>query len=211
VRARVFPFDTDEHRQAELLLPWYTTGALDPSERAGVEAHLLQCARCQADAAFQVRLRATSGLEPSVGDVDRDWAALRSRLEPKRSAAPRANTRGLQRWAHWWPVAVGFQCAVVLGLVIALVIAVRQPEPYRALGAGASAPVANALVVFRPDATEAQIRAALRASGARLVGGPTVTNAYLLQMPEPGPDALNGLRTQPAVLQVESLLGAPPP
>jgi hypothetical protein len=141
-----------------------------------------------------------------VGDVDRDWAALRSRLEPRRSAAPRANTRGLQRWAHWWPVAVGFQCAVVLGLVIALVIAVRQPEPYRALGAGASAPVANALVVFRPDATEAQIRAALRASGARLVGGPTVTNAYLLQMPEPGPDALNGLRAA-AVLRVDPSWG----
>jgi anti-sigma factor RsiW len=211
VRARILPFDTDEHRQAELLLPWYSTGTLEPTERARVHAHLLQCARCQADAAFQARLRAAPDPDPRVGRVDDGWAALRARLDPRPPAPPRAVTQGWQRWAHWWPVALGFQCALLAGLAIALVIAIRAPEPYRALGSGASAPMANALVVFRPDATEAQIRAALRASGARLVGGPTVTDAYLLQLPEPGPQALAGLRTQAAVLRVESLLGATAP
>ena len=211
MRARIFPFDTDEHRQAERLLPWFTTGTLDPAERKRVESHLLQCARCQADAAFQARLRAVPEIEPVPEDVDRDWIALRSRLDSKPSAAARANTQGRQRWARWWPVALGFQCAVLLGLSIALVIATRPPEPYQALGAGASAPIANALVVFRPDATETQIRAALRSSGAQLVGGPTVTDAYLLQIPEPGAQALNDLRGQPAVLQAESLLATPSP
>jgi hypothetical protein len=72
----------------------------------------------------------------------------------------------------------------------------------------ASAP-ANALVVFRPDATEADIRAALRAGDARLVGGPTVTDAYLLRIPDLGAAPLARLRAQRAVARVESLEGEP--
>ncbi|MGZ5216143.1 MAG: zf-HC2 domain-containing protein, partial [Caldimonas sp.] len=66
---------------------------------------------------------------------------------------------------------------------------------------------ANALALFHADATEQQIRAALRAVGARIVGGPTVTDAYLVRLGDPGPDALARLRAQPGVLRVESLQG----
>jgi hypothetical protein len=101
---------------------------------------------------------------------------------------------------------------LILGHAAALLIGVSQhPDPYQALGSASSAPSANAVVVFRPDATEAQIRAALRTSDARLVGGPTVTDAYLLQMPGDGAAALKRLRAQPAVLRVESLVGKAAP
>jgi hypothetical protein len=38
-------------------------------------------------------------------------------------------------------------------------------------------------VVFRPNTPERALREILRASDARLVGGPTEADAYLLQVP----------------------------
>ena len=42
-------------------------------------------------------------------------------------------------------------------------------------------------------------------SGARIVGGPTVTDAYLLRVANPTPEVLARLRAQPGVLSVEAL------
>jgi hypothetical protein len=36
--------------------------------------------------------------------------------------------------------------------------------------------------MFRPDMTEQQLRRILRVNGARLAGGPTVSDAYLLRV-----------------------------
>jgi Putative zinc-finger len=36
-------------RHVQLLLGAYVLGGLSPAEKAGVEAHLLQCAQCQAE------------------------------------------------------------------------------------------------------------------------------------------------------------------
>jgi hypothetical protein len=56
------------------------------------------------------------------------------------------------------------------------------------------------------------MRDALRDSNARIVHGPTRTDAYLLTVPaERVGDAVVRLRAQPAVLLVESLDGAGPP
>lgn len=212
MKARILALDTDEHRHAELLLPWYTNGTLDAAQRARVEAHLSQCPRCQAAAAFQARLRdAGASIVPPIVDAAQGWAAIRERLDPKPAAARRPPVGRHRRWTGWWPLAVGVQAAVMLGLAIGWVGVTLRPEPYQALGAMASAPTANALVIFRPEATEAQIRAALRASDARLVGGPTVTDAYLVQLSGPVPQALGRLRAQPGVARVESLVSGSSP
>lgn len=209
MKARILALDSDEHRQAELLLPWYANGTLDAAQRARVEAHLAQCPRCQIDAAFQARLREVGdSLVAPAADAAPGWAALRGRLDAEPAAARHPAAGRRRRWTGWWPLAVGVQAAVMLGLAIAWVGATLRPEPYHALGAATSVPAANALVVFRPEATEAQIRAALRASDARLVGGPTVTDAYLVQIAGPVPQALGRLRAQPAVARVESLVSA---
>ena len=93
-------------------------------------------------------------------------------------------------------------------------LACRVPlgDAYRALGAPGAAATANAVVMFKPDATEQEIRSALRASGARFVDGPTASNAYLLSVR--GDDhagAIARLRAQPAVLLAESLDARPGP
>ena len=80
----------------------------------------------------------------------------------------------------------------------------------KAAGTGAlgAAPAAQgqAVVVFRPETPEGELRRIVRASGARIVGGPTVTDAWVLAVPEAqGASLLARLRAEPAVLLAEPL------
>jgi anti-sigma factor RsiW len=211
LKARILPLETAEHSHVELMLPWYVNETLDTPEREQVEAHIGHCERCQADVAFQTRLRGLSGMLPVPNDVALGWNAIRGRIGQKTAAA--AHKVNASHRLRWWQLAWGIQGTLNVGLAIALAAVALRPEPYRTLGTGPSTAAANALVVFKPTTTEAQIRAALRAGDARLVGGPTVTDFYLVQIASPDPGALKRLRAQPGVSQVESLVGgsAPPP
>lgn len=220
MKGRIVPFDSENHFAVQLLLPWYVVERLDSTERARVEAHLADCPRCQADVAWQLKLRGAPIEADAAGDVEHGLAAMLSRVasEP-RAAAPAANGEASaasgtassterakrRRSTSWWRWAFALQFAATLG--VALLLFVPQPveNVYHALGA-APAASANLIVVFRATATEPQIRQALRASDAQLVGGPTVTGAYLLGVaPAQRARALERLRSAPAVARVDSL------
>ena len=236
MKARILTIDSDEHRAVQLLLPWHASGTLPAADAARVQAHLLQCERCRADLAAQGRLRDALRREAQPApppDLAHGWALLRDTVastdggdaaasgDVPRAESPPARRRPVgvgsraasDAWrpARWLPYALGLQGVFALALMVVIAIgwhdAAQRGEPFRALGSGAPAEAANALIVFRPDASEAQIRHALRASGARLVGGPTVTDAYLLQVAAPTGPALALLRSAPAVARVESLDG----
>jgi len=99
------------------------------------------------------------------------------------------------------------------GLAVAIVWTVNRPVEgsYHLLSAAPSL-AGTAVVRFRPDATEAQIRASLEAGGARIVDGPTVTGGYVVSVPrEHYQAALERLRRQPAVTLAEALEGASSP
>lgn len=211
MNARVLPLDSAEHRSAQDLLPWFVNGTLSAAEASSVARHLAGCERCQKDAAEQAQLKASSAFaaEPG-GDVDRDWAMLRSRIE----AFPRPPTRkpeasAAHAWRRWLPLAVAIQGVFVVALVLVLTGSPLHDERYRALGAAPSAFEANAVAVFRSDATNLQMRDALHAVGATIVGGPTVTDAYLLRVTNATPAVLARLKAQPGVLSVEALQGEP--
>ena len=199
MRARVLSLDSDEHRVAQELLPWFVNGSLAAAEADLVSSHLARCSRCQADAAEQADLRAlAAGVEPA-GDVDRGWAQLRQRIEAgSHAAAPRH--RGRKQWLAW---AVALQAGVLLALTLMLLP--LRDDRYRALGTGSAAAEANAVAVFRSDATNQQMRDALHAVGARIVGGPTVTGAYLVRFETGNPQMLARFRGQPGVRSVEGL------
>ena len=205
--ARVLHLDSDQHLAAQILLPWYANATLDEDERVRFEAHLGECPRCQADVEFQRRLQAVPAAVPADA-ADRGWLALRARLDAKPTAdsRPATSARG---WAmRWLPLTLGVQMVLALFLAAAW-LATPRPAEYRTLGAAAGATTANALVVFRPNATESAIRQALRAADARIVGGPTVTDAWLLRLPDGGASSLARLRAEPAVARIESLEGEP--
>ena len=64
---------------------------------------------------------------------------------------------------------------------------------------------ARLVVTFRPDTTEAELRRIVRGSGARSVGGPTVTNAWLIGADGQLDPVLARLRAEPAVTLAEPL------
>jgi hypothetical protein len=98
--------------------------------------------------------------------------------------------------------ALAAQLLLIAGLGAQLV---RQHDDYRLLGGAAAGP-ANLVVVFRPETSERQLRTILHDSGARVVGGPTVTNAWLLEVPPAGLGrAVTHLRGEAAVELAEPL------
>jgi hypothetical protein len=205
---RVVPLNPDAHAAVQVLLPWYVTGHLDADEHAQVEAHLAGCSRCQAELESERRLRDAHLAMETPGDAERALDALRSRIAPKPAIRPPAPRRGHRRW---FPGRVPNALRAVLAVQFAVIVALGgallvrpAAEPYRLLGE--TAVPGNVIVKFRADATEQDIRRALRASGGRLVDGPTSSDAYLLAVPAAQePASLERLRAEPVVLLAESL------
>lgn len=218
----------DRHGDVQALLPWYATGRLESGDQALVEAHLLHCAECQADLRLERRL-ALEVAEASL-DVDQGWAAMRARLKPRRgpmrSSSPwsgvvDAGRSALARWRgrgqFGAPAAVqtgpvlGWVLAVQFALLVALVAAIwphaKPPVAgYHALAAAGVAPRGDMIVTFRPDTPESALRGLLKATGARLVDGPTAADAYVLQAPPARRDAtVQALRRRPEVVLAEPI------
>ena len=202
----VVHLDAERHRAVQALLPWHAAQTLDADERERVEAHLAECPRCQADLAFERRLQAAHrALDGAPArDVERDLARLASRLDepaPSRRAGLRAV---LGRWRERWSaLGAGLrgvllaQCALIAALGVALGLSLPLGGAYRALGAAPANATGNLLVMFRAEASEAQLRAALQAAGARVVDGPTAAGAWLLAVPAANKTAaLESLRAQ---------------
>ncbi|MDM0069591.1 zf-HC2 domain-containing protein [Variovorax sp. J31P207] len=218
---QVVPLGSDVHLKVQSLLPWYVGATLDAQEREGVEAHLADCPRCRAELAVERALQeayAATGSDDAPGDADQGFAALRGRLVGGAAPPPPPRRRGLlaglrDRWREsppWTRWALAGQWVLVAALGGLLVLPL-WPEPrYRALGEPAAVPAGadggQLIVRFRPDATEQEMRRVLRDSRARLVYGPTATDAYLLAVPA-GLEtaAVQRLRQEKAVLLVESL------
>jgi hypothetical protein len=207
--ARIIALDSDEHRDVQALLPWLANRTLAPSELERVRLHVAHCERCSADAILQQSIREAAASMPSAGsDVERDWAAMRAKLSPRRTSDARETRAGPRRG---WPALAAAQALAMLVLVVVLVPrSVPQDAEYRTLGSTPAAPGANALVVFNPGASESQMRQALRTVGARIVDGPTATDAYLLHMATPSTAEFARLRSDAAVARVESLEGGKP-
>lgn len=127
---------------------------------------------------------------PGVTVVPRRWWAMGAANQPT--------------WLRW---AVAAQWVLIIGLVALLARPDEAPPAYRVLGNSAGAnPAGNLVVMFQPTTTERELRRILQAQGARVVDGPTVTDAYLLSVPEENRErALQALRADPAVKLAEAL------
>jgi anti-sigma factor RsiW len=206
--ARIIPLPVNRHQDVQALLPWYVMNRLDPADRAKVEAHLAECSECRADADLERRLDAeVAGLSL---DTELGWARMRRRIaagDPRRIGWKRRGAligRALRR-----PRVLGWALAAQVALVLcasALLLSEARPARYLALGEPRPARHGDAILQFRPQASEAQLRRALRAEGARIVDGPTSADAYVVQIPSPFRDAaLARLRRDPNVLLAEPI------
>ncbi|QUD90481.1 S8 family serine peptidase [Phenylobacterium montanum] len=219
----------EEHERVQLLLPWFVTSSLEPAEQALAEAHIAGCAECQADLALERRLCAAVADLPIEAEAPA-WTPAPTAAPPRRSAVGwrGLNVRGfggrrlgggvaltgpgIRAAAPWLGWALAGPALAALTLV--LVTPPRNPEArYHTLSAQATAPTAgNVVVIFRPDAREQDLRAALKAGGARLVDGPTAADAYVLHVAATDRSAaIARLRRQPSVELAEPIDSSGPP
>jgi hypothetical protein len=176
-------FNQESHDEAEELLPWYVTGQLDENDRERVEQHLSSCAKCRDQLGFERRM--VHEFRAQAPEIDSGWARLRDRIEGQRQAPQPVKRPANDFWSVVkQPGVVALAAAQVGFLVIggSVLLSLTQPK-YHALGSPPAPATANVIVIFRADATEQDIRDAMRASGASIVGGPTSADAYLLRVP----------------------------
>jgi anti-sigma factor RsiW len=201
----------EPHDEAEALLPWYATGKLDDGDRARVEQHLAGCAECRQQLGVERRLmREFRAFTP---EVESGWARLRSRVAAPGLAAATPRRRSFSDaagdlWAAFTrPVILAFAAAQVAFVALAsgLVMWLSQPA-YQALGSAPAPAAANAIVMFRADATVEDVRSAMTSAGASIVSGPTSTGAYLLHVdPRQRQAALAKLRSDDEVQLAEQI------
>jgi len=175
-------FAAQPHDRAEELLPWYATGQLDAADRARVERHLLSCGDCREQLAVERRL--IDEFQAMAPEVESGWVRLRGRIDTPVQVARAPKQPFAELWAFLTRPAVAAIAVAQLAFVViagGALLSLSRPA-YHVLG---SAPVpadANVIVIFDADTTEGEMRGALGAAGASIVGGPTSADAYLLHV-----------------------------
>lgn len=182
----IIHLNDDPHAQTQLLLPWHVNGTLRDPEAAQVAQHLSECAECRED--FEMETALAREVRSLPGDADRGWAALKAQVEKRAPTPPRPplfNRRIPLRWA------LLAQAASFAVLIPILALTLARPQPhYRTLGSASGPAAGNLIVIFKPEASEATLRTILTQSQARIVDGPTATDAYVLHVAADRRDAV---------------------
>lgn len=204
--------DTAEHQAVQELLPWFAVNALEDDELILVQEHLRVCQTCKTDADWHSKLKAAQPDMRTAPDLERALARLLPKLDARQKIKKPARGSlidtvmgfcpGSGRRMQW---ALAAQSAVIAGFVIHLAFQDSKTAEYRVLGNPSNA-TGNIVVVFRPETTVQNLQRIMHASGARIVDGPTVMNAYLLSVDNAQQaNSIAILKTEPAVELVESL------
>ena len=189
------PLADAEREEIEMLLPWYVTDRLDPSDRAKVEAYLAT----HPDVAHQLDLVREERHETVAGNEALGWpsAAATERLmatlpaaHPGRGAL-RALKGGLQQIAglftaptsgavRWAAVAAAVLIAVQTVAIATLVS--ERSAPYRTASGPQAGDGIAVLVTFADDAKATAISELLAEFDARIVDGPKAGGVYKIRL-----------------------------
>jgi hypothetical protein len=213
------------HREAQDALPWLANGTLGGTELERVQGHVETCALCRADLALLRTVHAAGPAPDLDWDPERALGRLLPQLDMPAQEAPAPALPDLpaqpapsllQRWRTrlaandhtWLHAAVAVQFCAIAVLAVLLARPSARPDAvndYHVLGAAGANGAARVVVTFRPDTPERELRRIVRASGGRIVGGPTVTDAWLVGADGRLAPVLARLRAEPAVTLAEPL------
>jgi anti-sigma factor RsiW len=207
---RVLPLHGSAHNAVDALLPWYVNGTLRGEELARVKEHLTSCDQCRREV-----------------DWLRDIFAACAAIAPIPDAPPLADAGGIPAFGGhlqpltlrsrisagwrsaqpWMRMLMAAQLAALAVLGTLLAFDTGNDFGYRTLGAYAPASGRDAIaVMFDPAMTEDELRRVVTGAGARIVDGPTTTNAFVLEVPAARSDeAVRRLRAERRVLFAEPL------
>ena len=206
---RVIRIDAAEHKVADVLLPWLVNGTLKGDELAFVQRHLDACLDCRHEVEWLRELHAACIAGEAMPGASVAFRNLRRELDAPRgrdSVARLRQSRGPTR--RWWQWAIAAEFAVIIVLGGLLLTSTDGPVLYRTLGDGnAGTPATGSLVVvFDPATSQAEVQRILRSAGARIVDGPTQSNAYVLEVPVAQADrAAQAMKAERAALLIEPL------
>jgi len=186
----------DDHTRIVELMPWYVNGTLAEEERRHVERHVSECLPCRRALNEERRLRGlVAGGGTSPDSLEHGLDRLLGRIDAD---------------AHARPVRYRHRLALAAGLAaLAVGIWAMWPRPPSSEGefttlTSAGGPRASRVdVVFEPDASPAEIDAALREIGASVLAGPSGIGRYTIALPgettEEIERGLDALRADPSV------------
>jgi Putative zinc-finger len=207
MNGRIIKFEGSVHAESDRILPWLVNGTLTGDERLQVEQHLVECEQCQREVAWLRTIQDEYNEDRSVND---EWSTptmrrLHRRMGTEHTVSMASPARP-SAWRHrgrrlYWLAAA----QTVLILVLGVALFQERQVSYHTLSAPEDKGYLFA-VAFDPRISEDQLRQLVRASDARIVGGPTETGAYLLRVPsERATAARTMLRSSARVTKVEDL------
>lgn len=122
-------------------------------------------------------------------DEAANWQRLAARVEAEADWQRAGRTRPVRKPLPWWQALVAYGLGVATAAVVAFAVLPLMPQqgaevvPLGAATPGVAAGMTVLQVVFRDEATAAQIRAALDAAGAEVVGGPGRLGVWRVAVP----------------------------
>lgn len=193
-------------------LPWYVNGTLNAKDRAAMDAYLAKSSLARDEVKYYERMAATMQrrAENIPADVGLAQTLQRIKVSPKtqatpptaRRAEPNAPDASEPNWFQrllgggWMKPALGCAAAVIVAQGVLLVQQRDAAIIYRGKASisdvkttGAKAEAAYLRVVFKPNATEGELRLLLAGSNAWIAGGPGQSGEYYLRFT---PDQIQG-------------------
>lgn len=194
-------------------LPWYVNGTLNAKDRATMDAYLAKSPLARDEVQYYERMAAMMQrrAENIPADIGLAQTLQRIKVSPKAQIAPPAARRAepdtdepswFQRLLSggWMKPALGCAMAVIVAQGVLLVQQRDEAIVYRGKPSitdvktsGAKAEAAYLRVVFKPNATEGELRLLLASTNAWIAGGPGQAGEYYLRFT---PDQVQGAMDQ---------------
>jgi hypothetical protein len=197
-------------------LPWYVNGTLNAKDRAAMDAYLATSPLARDEVQYYERMTATMQrrAENIPADIGLAQTLQRIKVSPKAQTAPPAaqhvqSDTDEQNWFQrllgggWMKPALGCAMAVIVAQGVLLVQQRDEAIVYRGKPSttdvkttGIKAEAAYLRVIFKPNATEGELRLLLASTNAWIAGGPGQSGEYYLRFtPDQVQGAMDQLRT----------------
>jgi anti-sigma factor RsiW len=193
-------------------LPWYVNGTLNAKDRAAMDAYLAKSSLARDEVQYYERMAATMQrrTENIPADIGLAQTLQRIKVSPKAQGThttvprvkPNAPDTSEPNWFQrllsggWMKPALGCAAAVIVAQGVLLVQQRDAAIVYRGKASitdvkttGAKTEAAYLRVVFKPNATEGELRLLLASSNAWIAGGPGQAGEYYLRFT---PDQVQG-------------------